>query len=87
MFRKKIRPLAGRPLIAYTIELGIQCSLNTDIVLTAEDERIREIAIECGVQAPFLRPSELATDTALAVSTIRHAVREMEKSKVEIMTM
>jgi len=78
---KNIHPLAGRPLIAYTIELGMQCSLITDVVLTTEDEKIREIAIECGAQAPFLRPSELATDTALAVPTVQHAVQEMEKIK------
>ena len=78
---KNIRLLAGRPLIAYTIELGMQCSLITDVVLTTEDEKIREIAIDCGAQAPFLRPSELATDTALAVPTVQHAVREMEKVK------
>jgi|TARA_B100001964_G_scaffold224724_1_gene271828 2-C-methyl-D-erythritol 4-phosphate cytidylyltransferase len=37
-------PLAGRPLIAYTIELGMQCSLITDVVLTTEDEEIHLLA-------------------------------------------
>ena len=41
---KNIHPLAGRPLIAYTIELGMQCSLITDVVLTTEDEEIHLLA-------------------------------------------
>jgi N-acylneuraminate cytidylyltransferase len=75
---KNIRLLAGVPLIAYTIRAALECSLITDVVVTTDDPEIQSIALEYGAQAPFLRPAELATDRALAIPTLQHAVREME---------
>ena len=76
--RKNIRPLAGKPLLAYTIEAALACEMLTDVVVSTDDPEIQSIALEYGAQAPFLRPEELATDRALAIPTIQHAVREME---------
>ena len=76
---KNIRPILGKPLIAYTIETGLNSKLITDVVVTTDSTDIQEIALKFGASAPFLRPAELATDTALAVPTIQHAVAEMEK--------
>lgn len=76
--RKNIRLLAGIPLIVYTIRAALSCNVITDTVLSTDDPEIRKLAIEYGAQAPFLRPAELATDMALAVPTVQHAVREME---------
>lgn len=78
---KNIRNLAGKPLIAYTIETALGCNEITDLVVTTDSEEIRSIAMKFGAQAPFLRPAELATDRALAVPTIQHAVKEMETIK------
>lgn len=75
---KNIRPLLGKPLIAYTIECGLQSNLLSDLVVTTDSPEIQKIAIEFGAKCPFLRPAELASDTALAVPTIQHAVAEME---------
>jgi len=79
--KKNIHPLLGKPLIAYTIDAALLCSLITDVVCTTEDADIRRIALKCGAQVPFLRPMELATDSALAIPTIKHAVRETERIK------
>lgn len=79
--RKNIRPLNGIPLIAYTIKAALNCKMLTDVVVTTDDEEIRKISVEYGAQAPFLRPKELATDTALAIPTIKHALLEMENLK------
>jgi len=76
---KNIRPILGKPLIAYTIESGLQSAMITDLVVTTDSPAIQEIALRYGAKCPFLRPAELATDTALAVPTIQHAVREMEE--------
>lgn len=78
---KNIRPILGKPLIAYTIEAALQSSMITNIVVTTDSPEIQNIAIEYGAEAPFLRPAELATDTALAIPTIQHAVAEMEGIK------
>ena len=76
---KNIRPILGKPLIAYTIETGLKSRLVTDVVVTTDSEEIQAIALNYGAECPFLRPNELATDTALAVPTIQHAVKEMEE--------
>jgi CMP-N-acetylneuraminic acid synthetase len=76
--RKNIRELAGVPLIAYTIRAALACRLVTDVVVSTDSPEIRQVALDHGAQAPFLRPTDLATDRALAVPTIQHAVREME---------
>lgn len=78
---KNIRPILGKPLIAYTIETGLKSKMVTDVVVTTDSEEFQKIALEYGAECPFLRPAELATDTALAVPTIQHAVGEMEARK------
>lgn len=78
---KNIRPILGKPLIAYTIETGLKSEMVTDVVVTTDSEEFQKIALEYGAECPFLRPAELATDTALAVPTIQHAVGEMEARK------
>lgn len=78
---KNIRSILGKPLIYYTLDCAMKSKMITDIVVSTDNEVIREIAINFGAQAPFIRPAELATDNALAIHTIQHAVREMEMRK------
>lgn len=75
---KNIKDLDGKPLIAYTIEQALGSSMLTDVVVSTDSEDIREVAMQYGAKAPFIRPEELSTDTALALPTIQHAVKEME---------
>ncbi len=77
--KKNIRDLGGKPLIAHTIEQALQCRMLTDVVVSSDDEQIRDVSMALGARAPFVRPAELSTDTALALPTIQHAVVEMEK--------
>lgn len=75
---KNIRPLGGRPLLAWTVDAARAAGIFDDIVVTTDHPEIQRVAIDAGAQAPFLRPARLATDTALAVPTIQHATAEME---------
>jgi CMP-N,N'-diacetyllegionaminic acid synthase len=77
--RKNVRLLDGKPLLAYTIEEADKCASITDLVLSTDDEEIRTIGLKFGAKAPFLRPSEFATDTAQTVPVVQHAVLEMEE--------
>ncbi|RJR49543.1 MAG: acylneuraminate cytidylyltransferase family protein [Desulfobacteraceae bacterium] len=79
--RKNIRPLCGVPLIAYTIRAAQACPRLSDVVVSTDDQEIQKIAVEQGASAPFLRPPELATDRALSIATVQHAVREMESRR------
>ena len=83
--RKNIKELAGKPLFLYISEAALQVKAdfnggNIDIVLSSEDEEIIESANSFMPSfAPFVRPAELATDTALSIDTVLHALHWMEK--------
>lgn len=72
--RKNIALLAGKPLIAYTIEAARQSSLVDRVLVTTDDEEIRQVALACGAEAPFLRPAELAQDNTPTEPVLSHAV-------------
>jgi len=72
--RKNIKPFLDKPLIAWTIEAAIASSLFQKVIVSTEDAEIADIAKFYGAEAPFLRPPELATDTASTVSVVHHAV-------------
>lgn len=76
---KNIRMVAGKPLIAYTIEAAAQSALLTDCIVSTESERIAAVAKQCGGTVPFLRPAELATDDAPTIDVLMHAVAAYEQ--------
>lgn len=78
--KKNITKLLGKPLIYYTIKFALECKdiLNKTIIST-DDEEIASIAESYGIDVPFIRPKELATDTAGKVEVLRHALKSCEK--------
>lgn len=76
---KNIRNLAGRPLIAYTIEQAKKWGRADRIICSTDSHEIAEIAKEYGAEVPFMRPADLATDTAGKVPVLRHALKSMEQ--------
>lgn len=60
--RKNLRLLAGRPLIAYTIEAARHTGLFSDVYVCTDDEEIAGVARSCGALVPFLSPPELCGD-------------------------
>lgn len=78
--RKNIRELNGKPLIAYTIEaLKGAADALYKVIVSTDDEEIASVARQYGADVPFMRPSELATDTAASLPVVQHALREVEK--------
>lgn len=72
---KNILPIAGKPLIHYTLETALQARHITRVVLSTDSEEIRDVALQIkGVEAPFLRPAEFATDSAQAADVHFHAI-------------
>ena len=76
--RKNIRLLCGKPLLAYTAESALRAENLTRVVLSTEDEEIAEVGRRCGLEVPFLRPKDLASDTTPTLPVIRHAVEFLE---------
>ena len=73
--KKNISSLAGRPLIAYTIDAALQARLLDRTIVSTEDPRIAEVARRCGADTPFQRPPKLAQDDTPGIDPILHAVR------------
>ena len=72
--RKNVRLLAGKPLITWTIEQAAQSRYIDRVIVSSEDEEICQVAKESGAEVPFVRPAELASDTASGVDVLCHAV-------------
>ncbi len=76
---KNIKPLAGKPLIAYTIEAASQLISLYRVIVSTDDADIKAVSEQYGAAVPFLRPAELATDEADSLSVLRHAVNTIEQ--------
>ena len=71
---KNIKPLAGKPLIGYSIDVARQLAADDDICLTTDDPEIAATAESMGLNVPFLRPASLATDTCGTYEVLIHAL-------------
>lgn len=79
--RKNIRPLAGKPLIAYAIGTARASRLIERVVVSTDDAEIADVARRYGAEVPFMRPWELAQDDSPEWLTWRHAVRMLTGSE------
>lgn len=77
--RKNIRKLAGKPLLAWTIEAARQSRLLSRVIMSTEDNEIAQTARECGAEVPFMRPAELAGDDSAHIPVVRHAADWLEQ--------
>jgi len=75
---KNIRELAGKPLIAHTINEAIKSNLFNDIIVSTDSEEIADIARGYGASVPFLRPRELALDDSPTIDAIFHCLDYMQ---------
>ncbi len=75
---KNIRILAGKPLIAYTIEAAKAANIFDHIVVSTDSDLISEVAQEYGAEIFFRRPQELASDQSAKVPVVRHALIQSE---------
>ena len=76
---KNVRPLAGHPLIAYSIAAACECGFFDRVIVSTDSERYRDIAIHYGAEAPFLRPSEFATSVSPDIEFIKHALTQLNE--------
>lgn len=72
--RKNLLPIAGKPLIAYSIGHALSCSLVTRTIVSTDDDEITEVSRRFGAEVPFRRPAEAATDSATDLQVFRHAL-------------
>lgn len=73
--RKNVRSLCGKPLIAHAIDAALGSRFIQRVVVSTDDPEIADVARRYGADVPFMRPAELATDTAAEWLSWRHAIQ------------
>lgn len=76
---KNIRPLNGKPLLAYSIEAALASGLFDTVHVSTDSERYADIARQYGADEPFLRSAETSSDTASSEDAIREVLRRYEE--------
>jgi len=76
---KNIRVMCGKPLIGWSIEQGLGSHYVDKVLVSTDDEEIASVAREYGASVPFLRPKELASDSASSMDVIFHAIDFLKK--------
>lgn len=82
--RKNVRPLGGTPLINWSIAGAIATGLFEQVLVSTDDLEIATVASDAGALVPWLRPAELATDTASTNDVLRHALTWYENNYGQI---
>ena len=72
---KNLRILAGKPLIAHTIDTARESRAFDRVILSTDDDRIADEARSRGCEVPFMRPAELARDETPHLPVLQHAVQ------------
>ena len=73
--RKNIKVVAGKPLIAYSIEQALASRFITRTIVSTDDPEIAQVAREFGAKVPFMRPGEFAQDLSPDIDVFRHALK------------
>lgn len=75
---KNIRPFAGHPLMAHSITAALFCRYASRVVVSTDSDEIAEVAKRYGAEVPFLRPTELATDTSRDIEFCQHTLANID---------
>lgn len=76
---KNVKDLLGKPLLAHSAFLASQLEHDVRCIVSTDAPEVAAIAREHGADVPFLRPADLASDTAPMSVVLRHALEEMER--------
>ena len=74
VLNKNIKSLNGKPLISYTIEEAKKSKFIDKLIVSTDSQEIADISLSLGASVPFIRPSELSTDSSLTFDVIKHTM-------------
>ena len=80
--RKNIASLAGKPLIAWTIEAAQKSKTLTRLIVSTDDENIAQVARQYGAEVPFMRPADLAQDQSPHIPVLAHALAWLSEHEI-----
>ena len=81
IMRKNLIPFSGKPLLAHSIFHALESQMVTRVLVSTDDDEIREVAKYYGAEVPFLRPKELAEDHVLDLPVFEHALDFLRKTE------
>ena len=81
LLRKNILPLAGHPLIAYSIKAAHESKLITRTIVNTDADYIREVALRYKAELPFERPMHLAGDLTTDLEVFRHLLSWLKQNE------
>jgi len=74
---KNIRPLAGHPLIAYSISAALQSGVFAAVIVSTDSERYAEVARYYGAEVPFMRPAEYSGDNSPDIEWVAYTLKRL----------
>lgn len=77
---KNVRPLAGHPLLAYTISAALESGVFQTVMVSTESAPTTAIALHYGAEVPFLRPAEFAADLSPDIDWVSHALAALHEA-------
>lgn len=83
---KNIKLLAGRPLIAYSIEAARKAGIYSHILVSTESEKYGEIATQYGAEVPFYRSEKNASDSASSWDVVKEVLKNYKEVGIEFDT-
>ena len=78
--RKNLRPLGGKPLVAWSIEAALAAKQLDRIVVSSDDDEVLKIAAGYDPRLALRRPAEISNDLSPAIDYVRHALVELEQA-------
>jgi CMP-N,N'-diacetyllegionaminic acid synthase len=76
---KNIRPLAGHPLIAYSISAAVRSEIFSDIIVSTDSQHYADIASYYGADVPFLRPEEFSGDVSPDIEWVVYTLNTLRQ--------
>ncbi|MGD9137316.1 MAG: acylneuraminate cytidylyltransferase family protein, partial [Desulfobacterales bacterium] len=77
---KNIRPLAGHPLIAYSITAALQSRVFSAVIVSTDSNRYADIAEYYGAEVPFMRPADFAGDSSPDIEWVTYTMDQLRKT-------
>ncbi|EXA64086.1 hypothetical protein J504_2754 [Acinetobacter baumannii 348935] len=73
--RKNVKLLGDKPLIAWSIEAALASKYIDRVIVSTDDDEIKQVSEQYGAEVPFLRPEHLSNDHASSFDVIKHSIR------------
>src|SRR3989338_1841526 len=78
---KNIKPLNGKPLLAYAVDAANKSKYINRLILSTDDSKIANVASQYKIEIPFMRPKYLATDKAFAIDAYIYTLQRLKREE------